>query len=166
MAAQSKALSVKGDGSLDSAAVMDLIRKGEKIRLVESPEDNERMAREIMDRTMNAESADALFNEGGLESGKGYINRPFRLDSVKFRNSDLEEGIGIYAILEGVTPSGEMIAVSSSAQNVVVKVIKGLELGAFPRWVKLTEDTTGKGYKVQNLVSAEGPTTDGEGKAF
>lgn len=165
-AAKTKDIVPRPDGSLDVAAVMDMIRNGERLHLVETEQDSAAQAAEILDRTMSATSADALFDDGKLTSGKDYVNRPFRLESVRFRNSDLEEGLGIYAILEGVTASGEIVTVSSSATNVVVKCIKGLELNAFPRWVKFSEDTTAKGYKVQNLVSVEGPTTDGEGKAF
>lgn len=166
MASKNTELVPRPDGSLDAAEVMDMIRNGERIRLAEVEEDGDAIARRMLDQSMNATTAESLFDEGGTESGKEYVNRPFRLDTVKFRNSDLEGGIGIYVIMEGVTASGEIVAVSSSSTNVVVKCIKGLELGAFPRWVKLTEDTTKKGYKVQNLVSVEGPTVDGEGKSF
>jgi hypothetical protein len=166
MPGKANTLVPREDGSLDVAAVMDMIRKGEKLRLAETEQDSEALAAEILERTMSATSPDALFSDGSLTSGKDYVNRPFQLQTVRFRNSDLDEGIGIYAILEGVTAHGEIVTISSSATNVVVKVIKGLELNAFPRWVKFTEDTTAKGYKVQNLVSVEAPAADGEGKPF
>jgi hypothetical protein len=159
-------LTVREDGTLDVAEVMGMIRRGEKLHLAEN--DNEQTAIEILERTMGATTADELFSDGGTSKAAEYINIPFQLRSVSFRNSDFDEGCGIYAVLSGVTAHGEMVTVAAGSTNVVVRAIKALELNALPRWVKLTEDTTKGGFKVYNLSSATAPTVtvDDDGNTF
>jgi hypothetical protein len=145
------------DGTLPVEAIMAKIKAGEKIHLAES--DDEAIAIDIVERVMGATTADELFSEGGVSKVADYVGIPFLLNTVHFRNSDFDEGCGIYAILSGVTGAGEMITVAAGSTNVVVKCIKGLELGAFPRWVKLTEDRTKAGFTVYDLSPAAAPKT-------
>jgi len=150
-------LVVQDDGGLDLAVVLDMIKAGQKLHLVETEQDNEAIALEIMERTFSAQTADELFSEVGTTKVEDFLNRPFQLREVKFRNSDYDEGIGIYAIMTGATEHGEIVTISAGSSNVVVKCIKGLQVKAFPRWVKLVDDKTKGGFTVYNLVGIKTP---------
>ena len=150
-------LAVQSDGSLDLATVLDMLKNGQKLHLVEDVVDNEAMAIEILERTMRAETGDELFSETGTTKVADVIGQPFSLREVTWRNSDYDEGCGIYAIMTGVTPHGEVLTIAAGSTNVVVKCIKAIQLGALPRWVKLVEDTTKGGFKVYNLVGVKAP---------
>jgi hypothetical protein len=156
------------DGSLDLDAVLTMLKNGERLHIVEDPSDDAAVAVDMLQRTLGATSADELFSEEAGESisGKDYVERPFRIDRVKFRNSDRDDGLGIYAIFEGVDFSGAPIVVTSGSSNVLVEAIKGVQLGAWPRWVRITEDTTKSGNTVNHLRGAKAPTTDADGLAF
>lgn len=154
----------RADGSLDVAQVMEQIKAGQKLHIADTDVDGEAMAVEILERKLNAQSADELFSDPGLSKAEEFIGTPFRLDTVHFRNSDFDEGCGIYAIIGGVTEHGEGVTIGCGATNVVVMCLKGLELGAFPRWVKISEDRTKGGFTVYNLVPAKGAKLLGVGE--
>jgi hypothetical protein len=150
-------LAVGGDGKLDLSEVLAMIKAGQKLHLVETDEDNEQMAIEILERTFAAQTADELFSEVGTTKVEDFLNRPFQLRDVKFRNSDYDEGLGIYAIMSGVTEHGEVVTIAAGSSNVVVKCIKALDVNALPRWVKLVDDKTKGGFTVYNLVGVNVP---------
>jgi hypothetical protein len=140
------------DGSFDFADVLDMIRTGTPIRLVEPEQDKAAVAAEILERTLGATSADDIFDEG--TNVEGMIGRPFYLREVRFRNQDEGNagGLGIYALMFGNEPDGHSVTISSGATKIVVKCIKALQLDALPRWVKLTSDTTAAGNDVYDLL--------------
>ena len=151
-------LTVQDNGSLDLAVVLDMLKNGQKLHLVESTEDNEKQAIEILERTINVTTADELFSETGTTKTADILNIPFQLREVNWRNSDFDEGCGIYAIMTGVTQHGEVLTIAAGSTNVVVKCIKAIQLGALPRWVKLVDDKTKGGFTVYNLVGVKAPT--------
>jgi hypothetical protein len=143
------------DGAIDVSAVLDIIRAGGKIHLLETEQDNEQIAREILERTLGATSVEELESEP--IDVANFLNQRFELRGVTFRNSDYEGGIGIYAILSGVSEHGEFVTISAGSDNIVIKAIKYLEFAALPRWVKLTSDKTKAGFDVYNMAPAGPP---------
>lgn len=150
-------LAVQDDGGLDLASVLAMIKSGQKLHLVESEADNEAIAIEILERTLGATTADELFSETGTTKTEDYLDRPFQLREVSFRNSDYDEGCGIYVIMSGASEHGEVVTIAAGSTNVVVKCIKAIEVKALPRWVKLVDDKTKGGFTVYNLVGATAP---------
>ena len=113
---------------------------------------------------LSAESADDLFSDtsGNVLKTSEIVNRPFRLDSVEFRNSDLDaypEGLGIFAVMH-VTLDGQAETIIAGGADVVLKSMRAVELDALPRYLVITETATKSGRKVQNLVDASNQSPD------
>ena len=148
--------------SITTADVLRITRDGGKIRLHET--DDAGQAFDIMAGKLSAESADDLFSDtsGNVLKTSEIVNRPFRLDSVEFRNSDLDaypEGLGIFAVMH-VTLDGQAETIIAGGADVVLKSMRAVELDALPRYLVITETATKSGRKVQNLVDASSQSPD------
>ena len=143
---------------LTTKQILSVVRAGGKIRLPE--QDGHQQAFDMLEDRVSADTAEGLFGEDSDETVKGadIIGKPFQLVRAHFQNADLKkypEGLGIFAVLD-IVLDGQPEVLVSGAGDVVMKVIRAMELGVLPRWLQITEDTTKGGTKVQNLVDAPG----------
>jgi hypothetical protein len=147
---------------LTLAAVWDTIKAGGKIKLAAGT--SEETSIRILETQLGATTAEELFGGSALLKAKEYVNRPFKLTDVEFRNEDDQyadsTGIGIYAVLHTVSAGGEIQTFGCGGRDVVVKCLKAKELGVLPRWLKFTTDTTAAGFTVIKLVTAEAEAPD------
>jgi len=151
-------------GDLTTLKVADIIRQGGKIRLPEV--DGEQQAFDMLTHRLEADTAEALFSDdaGNVLKANEIIGQPFRLNSVEFRNSDLDaypEGIGIFGVLH-IDLDGKAETLIVGANDVILKAMRAVELGVLPRWLAITESTTKAGRTVMNLVDASNQS----GEAF
>ena len=148
--------------AITTTDVLRITREGGKIRLAES--DDGQQAFDIMAAKLAADTPEALFADtsGDVLKTAEIVNRAFRLDSVEFRNSDLDaypDSLGIFAVLH-VTLDGQAETIIAGGNDVVLKAMRAAELDALPRWLVITETATKSGRKVQNLVDAASQTPD------
>ncbi len=93
-------------------------------------------AKAIVARIMNASAAEDIFGgPGQLLSSEDMIGKPFTLDDVEYRESDIEgAGPGVYALLH-VTPWGQAngTLITCGARNVMAAAFRAKQLGLLPR---------------------------------
>ncbi len=149
-------------GDLTTASVLSIIKGGGKIRLKES--DGQQQSFDMLAAKLeSADPADLLSDKSGeVTKPADIIDRAFQLVSVDFRNSDLDaypDSIGIFAVLHARFGSGTETIVAGG-NDVVLKAMRLVELGALPRYVRITESTSNAGRSVHNLVDATSQSDD------
>ena len=106
----------------------------------------------------NAENPLDLFAAGELDAVKNHLGEELTILSVDgVRNSDFEEGLGIYLIVTAATPDGEEIRLAVGSTDGVAKLAALHEMGAFPWKVAFEQSTkpTKNGFFPINLVSRQ-----------
>ena len=144
------------DEALSSALVLAYLDNPGGVEIQMFEEDPDEVRRRIEAQLLGASSLDELLGERELTSGKSFVNKPFEARGVSWRHSDIEgEGLPFYAIVDAVTPNGEVLQISVGARSVVQKLAIMESRGWLPAWVRITEGkTTPNGYKPLDLVSA------------
>lgn len=157
MAGTSTKQEVATAGGLTPGLVLDVITgKVSGSHLVFTAADPAETARRIAERELGAESIDDLLGNNTV-SGKEFVGRPFRLDSVEFMPSEFvnESGVNFYAVLYGTEPTGKKVTVTVGAVTVMRKVAIMAAKGWLPHWIKIVEGpATEKGYKPLDVADA------------
>ena len=91
----------------------------------------------------SAKNLEELLEGGGMLNGRDYLNKPFQIERVDWRMSDIEgEGLDFFAILGIVDAYGEARRLATGGENVVESIALGdaggffQPIGGFAQWVK------------------------------
>ena len=119
--------------------------------------DPEVMSRAIIERIMHAETFDEVFRPQELEAWReAYLDVPVKVKGFHLNASGFDEsGSAVYAVVDLVTPDGELDTVTCGGRNVLVQLVKALEKGWLDRPVKMVERPTASGFKTLWLVSPD-----------
>lgn len=114
------------------------------------PSDADSDAKAIVARIMNAtDVADVFGGPGSLLASEDLVGVPFTLVDVEYRESELGDGPGVYALLHIQRWGSQNVELATcGARNVMAAAFRGKQLGALPRGpVTLVEGkVTRKGY--------------------
>lgn len=106
--------------------------------------DDEAIA-EIIDQILRAENIDAVLDRQGTVKFEDLIGQNVWIDRFSMRPTDLDEGVGAYALIHFHLPNGERSEVTStSALGVLAQLYKMHTMGALPRFVSVQEVDTGR----------------------
>lgn len=90
-----------------------------------------------------AKNLEDLLEGGGMLNGRDYLNKPFQIEKVEWRMSDIEgEGLDFFAILSIVDAYGEVKRLATGGANVVESIALGdaggffQPIAGFAQWVK------------------------------
>lgn len=104
---------------------------------VEDPED---IADRITARILAAGSVDEVLRQQTLDKARDWVDVPLEVRGIKFNSSDMEGGIGAYAVMDAVSvKEGTALQVACGARNVLAQLYKLQQLDAFPVRVVLRE---------------------------
>ncbi len=125
-------------------------------------------AKAIVARIMNAETPEDIFGgPGNLLASADLVGKPFTLQDVEYRESDMGDGPGVYSLLH-VIPWGtsNVVLATCGARNVMAAAFRGKQLGYLPRGpMTLVEGKqTKQGYTplwLQDMDRATADTTAG-----
>ncbi len=136
------------------AQVIEAIAAGEKLYF-----DGEENTNSILPGILaGAENPLDLFAAGELEKVKDHLGEELTILSVDaVRNSDFEEGIGVYLVVSAATNDGEVIRLAVGTTDGVAKLAAMHEMGAFP-WKVVFEQSTKKtkaGFLPVNMLSRQ-----------
>lgn len=112
-------------------------------------EDPAEIQRQMMERILDSDNVDAILGRNAATHAQDVIDRPLELRAVRFLRSKFKDGIPVFAVLEvtdGV--SGDELAVTCSAQNVMTQAAMLWKLDALPITVRIcrSEEPTANGY--------------------
>jgi hypothetical protein len=163
------------DGTMTSKDALEYFEEPGKF-IFKWEEDPEEISRRIDAATARASSAAELFGQEEVLKAQQMIGRPLHFYSVEWRPSDVGEdnqdggGLPFYGLFRVADVNGETRLMSCGAKNVVLKAAKASAEGWFPLWLKIVEvqvKNPVKGRKPPlDLIAAEAPTLDSEGKVF
>ena len=106
------------DQAISAADVVRFFETGGGFDIAQLVEDPEVVAARITERILKATSAAELFGESQTIKGREYVGKPFQLQGVDWRPSDIEgEGLPFYAVLHVVDLEGEVHAISIGAKQ-------------------------------------------------
>lgn len=117
-------------------------------------EDPEVVATEIVARILEAPDLAAVLDQGVAYHARDVLDQPFVLHGVKFNRSRLENGPGVFAILDAQFDDGRK-PVTCGSRNVMAQAYRIGELGGFGVTVKIVEGSeTAAGYRPMWLTAA------------
>lgn len=120
------------------------------------PEDPEDVQRRIAERILSADTPEGVLGPQGTSSWGSMVDRPLVVMSFRWRESDLSEGAGAYAVVEAVDPdTGEQLVLTTGAYGVLVQLYQLWKLGALPAKLvlKLNAKATARGYRPAYLAA-------------
>lgn len=121
-------------------------------------DDPEAAAIEITNRILLATSVDEVLAPRGAVHARDVIGEAFTILGVRWMRSDFPEGTAVYAVMEAkLTRTGEVVAVTCGARNVMAALLKLIELDALPIEVVLRESDkpSSRGFKPMWLEKPE-----------
>ena len=94
---------------------------GEPVDLpVEDP--TEEMGHDILRRVLAADSIDEALEAGTANKMEAFDGVPLSITGITFRQSDYQEGCGVYVLIEAFTEKAERpVVITSGASNVVAQ---------------------------------------------
>ena len=148
-----KELDKRADAAKAYAAILD----GEAPPMVADPEV---VSRAILERIMRAESFDEAFRPQTLTAWKDLEGVPVVVSDFKLNPSGLE-GQSVYAVADVTrVDTGEMLTVTCGGRNVMMQLVKALEMGWLDKPVAIVSKQTSEGYSVLWLEAADNPLDD------
>ena len=120
-------------------------------------EDPETVQRAIVERILAAKSVEEILTPSETRHARDLLDEPVTVHAVRFNESDFEDGIGFYAVVEVTTPdTGDSFAVTCGGRNVMAQLYALAACDAFPCDVKFTQarKPTRAGYWPLWLVQA------------
>ena len=115
--------------------------------------DPEQVSRAILERILEAETADDIFRPQTLSSWRECIDRPaqvygFHLNRSTFEGSEGRTNPTVYAVVDlEWLDDGERESVTCGGRNVMMQLIQAMRHNLFPVKVKLTANRTAEGYQ-------------------
>lgn len=139
--------------SEEIAAVYAAIKDGEPLPVARDPE---LITRQILERIMAADTFEEAFAPQTIPSwAVEFMDEPVIVQEFKLNPSTYEQGSSVYAVCDIVhVESGELYTVSIGGRNVLVQLVKMLEMGWMDNPVKLSSKKTAEGFSVLWLVPA------------
>ena len=147
---------IPANEGLNAQDVIAYVESGGAKDFVVAAEDPATVAARIDAEILAASSLEALLGCSEVTHARDYLNKPFTLTDVTFRQSTIEgsEGLPFFAILTGANLDGEILKISTGARSIMLKVAKIKAEGWFPANVKLVEGSkTASGYTPLDLVA-------------
>ena len=141
---------------LQAQDIIAYVESGGSQDFVLAVEDPSVIASRIDAEILAASSIDVLLGGSEVTHARDYLNRPFTLTDVTFRQSTIEgsEGLPFFCVLTGVNLDGEILKISTGARSIMLKVAKIKAENWFPANVKLVEGgKTASGYTPLDLVA-------------
>ena len=128
-----------------------------RVSLAES-QDPDEVARKMLGRIAEAATEDDVFADTTTPI-EDILGADVQLLEVDWRDSDYDEGPGVYAVLRIARLSGELVTVTTGAADVMAKCRKLQLLGSLPVWVKFTQSRkqTAAGYYPVNMLRGTAP---------
>lgn len=106
--------------------------------------DDEAIA-EIIEQILRAETADQVIDRKGTIKFEDLLGQTIWIDRFSMRPTDLDEGVGAYALIHFHVPGGDLDEITStSALGVLAQLAKLHHFQALPRLVSIQEVDTGK----------------------
>lgn len=158
-----------GDGSEEAPLVPEVIpgnailpQPSDFERMLETSrsqalEDPEQVSRTIAERILSAGSVEEVLTPGEARHARELLDTPVTVHAVHFNQSDFEDGIGFYAVVDVTdTESGDTFAVTCGGRNVMAQLYQLARLNALPCDVRFTQarKPTRAGYWPLWLVKA------------
>ena len=152
-------LPVTIDEGISSALVLSYLADPASVQIQTYQDDPEAIRQRIESQMLSATNVDELLGERDVIQGKAYVNKPFQVLSVEWRQSDYEgDGLPFYAVCQIADYDGTVHTLSCGARSVVQKLAIMADRGWLPAWVKITEGKQSlNGYKPLDLSSAPAP---------
>lgn len=128
-----------------------------RVSLAES-QDPDEVARKMLGRIAEAATEDDVFADTTTPI-EDILGADVQLLEVDWRDSDYDEGPGVYAVLRIARLSGELVTVTTGAADVMAKCRKLQLLGSLPVWVKFAQSRkqTAAGYYPVNMLRGTAP---------
>lgn len=157
---ESSALAEYAPGAVDPAQVKQAYAAILDGVPIPQQADPETMSRAIVERIMQAETFEQVFQPSELEPWReAYLGVPVKVRGFHLNASGFEQGSSVYAVVDLVPlageSQGEIVTVTCGGRNVLTQLVKALEKGWLDRPVKLVERGTASGFRTLWLVSAE-----------
>jgi hypothetical protein len=108
----------------------------------------------ILETILGAKSAEELGDPWALAGGEALANVPLRVDTIKRRPSDFEDGINVFLICAGVRLDTKApVTFSTGATSVVAQLVMAYDQGWLPLFCtfRLAKKPTPRGYYPQHL---------------
>jgi hypothetical protein len=158
------------DGEIQTSDVLAYYQDPTTTVIGSIKEDPDVVARRIMQRTLDAESPEAVFGEVTVLHAKDVVGQPLQFRRVEWRASDFEEGEGLpfFAVCEVADAEGTIQPMTVGAKSIMVKLAKAAAEGWLPLWLKITkaEKPTTGGYYPLDISSVDAPVAAGTSEAF
>ena len=158
------------DGEIQTSDVLVYYQDPETTVIGSIKEDPDVVARRIMQRTLDADTAEALFGETVVLHAKDVIGKPLQFRRVEWRASDFEDGEGLpfFAVCEVCDTEGTIAPLTLGAKSIMLKLAKAASEGWLPLWLKITkaEKPTVGGYYPLDITSVDAPVAAGTASAF
>lgn len=109
----------------------------------------------IVAETLQASSLEELFGESEAEGLADYEGRVITITDVSLRESDYDEGLSHYAVLQAIdVATGQVITLTTGSARVLAQLARSIELGLMPVTVvpKVIQSKTNKGRSTIRLV--------------
>lgn len=115
-------------------------------------------ANAIVQRILAAETLEDVFRLQGTLSADDIQDRVFDLIGVQFRDSDYEDGVGVYAFISALFhDTGEVAPITCGGSNVCAQLLKASQIIGFQE----DGETLTQPYPGLKLVKADKPTKRG-----
>lgn len=126
--------------STDVAVIGELLQRidaaGELTAL-----DPEAISEQITLRILESGTAEEVLSGVSTVKSEKVLGLPMMIHGVHFNESNLKDGEGVYAIIDG-TIAGKSVAVTCGSRTVLAQLFRLKELKAYPLRVRLTESLT------------------------
>ena len=112
------------------------------------------MAR-IVAETLSANTKEEIFGDSEAEGLADYEWRVIRIQALSLRESDYEDGLSHYAVIQAVDlATGEEITVTTGSARVLAQLARSIDLGLLPVDVvpKVIQSKTNKGRSTIKLT--------------
>jgi len=103
-------------------------------------EDADATQEAILERILQANTLDDILNNRSVTSAKDVLLTPLTVAKVRWMRSDMEEGIGLYALVEGRRDdTDEPVVISCGGVSVMGQLWRMDELGLLPVKVRFNQ---------------------------
>lgn len=119
----------------DTANLERFLTAGAEVETV----DPDAISAEIMQRILNATTAEAVLGKGAIDASS-VLNQRLVLRGVRWNKSTKgESGPGFYALLDVANVDGEPMTVTCGSRNVMAQAWRLADLGLLPLGVRIME---------------------------
>lgn len=104
------------------------------------PDDPEATSKAIVERILAATTLDEILTPAEARHARELLDTPLTVHAVHFNQSDFQEGIGFYAVVDVTDPeTGDEFAVTCGGRNVMGQLYSMARENLLPATVKFTQ---------------------------